>query len=277
MSLVLELERGGRKAGHVCDRSYRNGPGCPLIMRGTSEDVMTATVFGVLRRLRPSLWLRPLLNEAFRTKKFRSCSLAGLGFSFWAPVAPPASRACTEGFTEVDLLIRARDLAILIEAKYRSPIAARTTHDHRRDQVIRLLDVAFEMTRASHLFTRSPYVLVLGSSMDEPDLVRRYRDPTTVEEALDHRRRYADHRATARLLSRRVGYASWSDLAALIERQMLRANRTERPFMSDVVEYVQAKMATLHVTSAARRQMFLPVMNGQEAPQATDDEEAQGR
>ena len=257
MSLVIELERGGRKAGHVCDASYRRGRNCPLILRQTSEDLITANVFGILRRMPPALWLRPLLNQAFRTKRFRTCSLTGLEVAFWQPVAPPAARANREGYSEADVLIRARDFVLFIEAKYRAQLATRTTEDESRDQVIRLLDVAFEMAKAGQMFTRAPYVLVLGATPTEPELVTRYRSATAVDEALATRHRYPDHRAIAELLCQRLGYASWQDLAAIIEAHLESASQTERALLGDVVEYIKLKMATVHMTSEARRQMLL--------------------
>lgn len=257
MSLVIELERDGRKAGHVCDRTYRNGPGCPLIVRRTSEDVLTANVFGILRRIRPSLWLRPLLNHAFRTKRFLSSSLAGLDFSFWQPIPPPASRAHIEGSTEVDVMISARDMVVFVEAKYRARLSIRTKHDDSRDQTIRLLDVAFEWTTTGHIFTRRPYLLVVGAAKTEPGVVSRYRDPAAVAHALGHRRRYADYKAVAKLLSGRVGYVSWLDVANIIQEHSLRAMKTERLFLDDVVAYIRAKMSTVDLTSSARRQTQL--------------------
>lgn len=263
MSLVIELERNGTKAGRVCDRTYRKGPGCPLILRQTSEDVLTGNVFGILRRIRPSLWLRPFLNHAFRTKHFRSCSLAGLNISFWTRVTPPASRARIEGFTEVDVMIRCRDLVVFVEAKYRAPLSTGTEHDGSRDQVIRLLDVAFEMTMAGQFYTRRPYVLVLGSAPTEPDLVSRYRDADTVAEALATRRRFPEHRQIAQLLARRIGYATWSDLAKIVGGRLSAARPTERLFLLDVVDYIGLKMSTLKLGPGLQRQMLLRVVGGQ--------------
>src|SRR5690606_5672296 len=80
VSIVVEMHG---KQGRVCSRDYRNGNGCPLIVRPTSEDVLTGNVFGILRRLRPSLWLRPLLSEAFHTSRFVACSMKDLSVGFW--------------------------------------------------------------------------------------------------------------------------------------------------------------------------------------------------
>lgn len=222
---------------------------------------MTANVFGILRWIRPALWLRPLLNLAFATQKFRTCSLRDLGFSFWHSIPAPAARAAIEGESEIDVLVQSRNLAVLIEAKYQAPLATRTAHDQQRNQVIRLLDVAFELTTTSQMFTRTPHVLVLGSTVSEPELVTRYRDPVRVEEALGHRRKYPDYRRIAQLLSRSVAYASWTDLASVIEAGIPRAGMLERRLLSDVVAYLRVKMETVHLSSEARRQLFLPVVD----------------
>jgi hypothetical protein len=163
-----------------------------------------------------------------------------------------------EGYSEADVLIRARDFVLFIEAKYRAQLATRTTEDESRDQVIRLLDVAFEMAKASQMFTRAPYVLVLGATPTEPELVTRYRSAAAVDEALGSRHRYPDHRAIAELLCQRLGYASWQDLATIIEAHLESASRTERLLLGDIVDYIRLKMATVHMTSEARRQMMLP-------------------
>jgi hypothetical protein len=268
MSMLLELARHGRKAGHVCHRSYRNGPSCPLILRTTSEDAMTANVFGILRWIRPTLWLRPLLNQAFATRKFRTCSLRDLGFSFWHSVPAPTAKAAIEGESEIDVLVRSRALAVLIEAKYQAPLASRTAHDQERNQVIRLLDVAFELTTTGQMFTRTPYVLVLGSAAREPELVTRYRDPVRVEEALSHRRKYPDYRVIARRLSRSLAYASWTELASIIELAIPRAGALERGLLSDVVSYLRVKMETIHLGSEARRQLLLPVVEEGPTPES---------
>jgi hypothetical protein len=168
-------------------------------------------------------------------------------------------------------------MAVLIEAKYQAPLSKRTAHDGFRDQVIRLLDVAFEMTMSGQMFTRSPFVLVIGPDSEEPELVNRYRDPGAVLSALTHRREYPDGGAIAGLLARRLGYASWSDLATIIERECGKGNRTERRFLVEVAAYLRLKMSMAHLSSAQRRQMVLPVLPETEEQGATFAAEAQGK
>lgn len=245
MSMLLELAAAGRKAGHVCHRDYRRGIGCPLLVRTTSEDVLTANVFGTLRHLRPSLWLRPMLAYAFHTKQFASCSMTRLRFDFWHPVPPPPMRAHIEGMTEVDMLIRFGGTSIFVETKYNAALATRTKHDAHRDQLARLLDVAWCSTSQGQLLTPpAPFVLVVGIAKVEPPLLTSYRDPRVLAGALDHHRRYPQFRRDVALLASRIGYCSWSALADLTDAHASRATRAERPFLSDVTTYIRHKVAT---------------------------------
>lgn len=57
-------------------------------------------------------------------------------------MTPPPSYPRKEGNTEVDaLLLVPSEAVIFVEAKYKSKISKRTTHDPDRDQIIRNLDV----------------------------------------------------------------------------------------------------------------------------------------
>ena len=258
MSIVVEMEASGRKAGRVCSRDYRQGTGCPLIVRSTSEDVLTANVFGILRRLRPSLWLRPMLNEAFRTRRFATAPMANLDVGFWRPVAPPANRATFEGNTEVDVLVRFGGKVLFVEAKYHAPLSARTKYDEQRDQVARLLDVAYQEAVATQLFRREPYVLVIGVPDQEPALVTRYRDAAQVREALRHHRAAPDFEEMSAVLSRRIGYVSWSSVAATLRASREAAYRAEVPFLDDVAAYIDHKMEQARLRSTRQLPLLLP-------------------
>lgn len=60
----------------------------------------------------------------------------------WPKLSPPPSRPRREGPSEPDVLIELGDEGlVLVEAKYKSDISERTTHDDKRDQVIRTIDV----------------------------------------------------------------------------------------------------------------------------------------
>jgi hypothetical protein len=228
MSLVIELEANGKKAGRVCDGSYRKGPGCPLIVRQTSEDVLTANVFGLLRRMRPCLWLRPMLNQAFCTRRFLSRPMTRLAVEFWKPVQPPPNRADIEGASEIDVAITFESTVIFTEVKYRAPLSSRTSHDPKRDQLIRLLDVAYSTARTSDLFPREPFVFVLGLQEAEPDLVTHYRDPPQRGRRARPPQPLPGPHGDGDLLAHHVGYLSWGSVAAILRGNQGRATRFEQ-------------------------------------------------
>lgn len=249
MSIALELDAGGRKAGRVCARDYRRGNNCPLILRTTSEDLMVANVFGILRLMRPSLWLRPLLAGAYKTRRFRSVAMTDTRVSFWERIPPPAARRNIEGRTEVDVMIRFSKVTLFIEAKYTAPLSSGTTHDPHRDQLVRLIDVAYEATQRQ-LWRTEPYVLCIGLEHDEPELVRRYRDPKKLADKLSLE---LGRSAVPAVLAARVGYASWPSLAAILRESTGRSTKAERPFLEELGKYISQRVEVGHQLLAQRR------------------------
>jgi hypothetical protein len=122
--------------------NYVRKSNCPLIVRTTSEDLLTANVFGILKNLDPTIWLRRFLGEAIKGKDFSRHTFENLSFEFWKKYRPPINRAVREGTSEVDVTLSYKDGVIFIEAKYLAPISQRTTHDSDRNQIIRYLDLA---------------------------------------------------------------------------------------------------------------------------------------
>jgi hypothetical protein len=239
MSVWLEIEAGGRKTGNVCARDYRNGDNCPLIVRTTSEDVLVGNVFGMLRLVTPQVWLRPLLNLAFKTRRFDYVPLAELAMGFWQRVPPRSVRRLPEGDSEIDVLLRFDDCSVFIEAKFEAPLSTSTRHDAQRDQLLRILDVAYDNTRCG-LWRSTPYVLVLGLDLEPPILVRRYSDLETLAAALGYHP-HEDARARAAVLARRVGYLAWAQLRDIIANPNLDANLTEQRICFDLVRYLDLK------------------------------------
>jgi hypothetical protein len=257
MTMILELEGRGRKAGHVCAPDYRRGRGCPLIVRETSEDVLTANVFGVLRNLPPRLWLRPLLNSAFRTSRFSSISMRALDISFWQRVSPPSLRTHEEGWTEVDVLIRFGDEVVFVECKYRAGLSPGTKYDPQRNQLIRLVDCAWHYAIEGMCFPRRPpHILVIGTEREPPNLVTHYQESGALLEAIKPSPP-PTLEAQARVAAQRVGYASWGGLGQLIQQHVAKGTGVEQRFLGDVVRYIERKMDTARLDSAQRRQLSL--------------------
>ena len=140
MSIMFELFKSTGKK--VCPPNHVRKSNCPLIVRSTSEDLLTANVFGILKNLDPKIWLTRLLGEAIKGKDFSRHTFENLSLEFWKKYRPPVNRKYKEGPSEVDVTISYEGGVIFIEAKYLAPLSLRTTHDRHRDQVIRYLDLA---------------------------------------------------------------------------------------------------------------------------------------
>ncbi|HEV8003904.1 MAG TPA: hypothetical protein VGP63_28825, partial [Planctomycetaceae bacterium] len=59
------------KAGQLCEPARLGRLHRPLIVRATSEDVITDHVFRTLKNLNPRWWVPDLLNEALGAPRFR--------------------------------------------------------------------------------------------------------------------------------------------------------------------------------------------------------------
>ena len=253
MSITLELEGDGKKLGRICEPSYRNGPGCPLILRASSEDLLTANVFGLLRRLRPVLWLEPMLRAAFPGHEVPRLVLKDVTVALWKKLPPPVGRAGREGLTEVDVYVAFGESVLLIESKFTSGLTPRTAHDPQRDQLIRLIDVAFSHLVDGEFFPRSPFIMVTGMQDGEPRLVNQYRSANAVRRCIPglDTRRGGD--AVAQLLARQVGYLSWSRIAKTLAASVQHAGSLEAALVMDAVGYIRHK-TSVRVTPASPHQ-----------------------
>lgn len=252
MSMFAEqLGKGGR----VCARSYRNGDGCPLVVRSTSEDVVTGNVFGILRHLRPALWLRPMLVAVFG-RRFERCKMSDVRVTLWPELPPPSTKH--EGWTQPDVLIEFGDFVVLVEAKYRAGFSRRTTRDPARDQVVRLLDVAYQYATDQQFFAREPYVLTLGLWSEEPELVQRYRDPHALAAQLQHYPEAARVQM-ATTMSTRIGYTSWPRLAFVLGSPCVRLHRLERALLTDLATYLRFKVGTADLSPYEERQQLFSI------------------
>ena len=245
MSIWLELEGDGKKLGKVCERSYRNGPSCPLILRQTSEDLLTANVFGLLRRLRPDLWLVPLLQAAFPQHDVPTLRLEDVVVALWRRFRRQSRGQRGEGPTEVDVVVAFGGSVLLIESKFTSSLTPATAHDAQRNQLIRLIHVAFVYLVDGEFFPRAPRVLVLGGWKREPSLVTTYRNPDAICASVASIRAREDGIAIARMLAEGVAYLSWHHLARLLDASAGHGTALEAALLKDLVAYVNAKARML--------------------------------
>src|SRR5438309_1959809 len=72
-----------RKGGCLCQPAKEGKLRCPLIVRPTSEDVVTGHLFQVLKAINPRWWLPDFLNEALGVVPFHRQVFRNLRIDLW--------------------------------------------------------------------------------------------------------------------------------------------------------------------------------------------------
>lgn len=154
MSLILEL------------RDRKSHAGVQLI-HPTSEHVVLADVFGILKNLPFNDALNPWLQSASAREIAPSNDWM---FSFWEKQPRPAG--VNEGSTEVDLVLSSAQDLVCIEVKMDADPSSGPTSDPERNQLIRNLDVGHRRaTEESKRFS----LVYITPIMQEPAIVSRIR------------------------------------------------------------------------------------------------------
>lgn len=179
------------KGGCLCELARKGELRCPLIVRPTSEDVVTANIFGTLKVLNPRWWLPDLLNQALGAERFRQQVYRKLRVETWQKqrAYPRQHLPWDEGQTEVDVVITWENppTTVFIEMKYGSGLSSTTSNNDGTagfpsDQLIRNARVGlrengwFDEDLLFNIPTRD-FVLVLLTPTTGNPLVRKYRDP----------------------------------------------------------------------------------------------------
>ena len=138
------------KGGRVCEPARTGQLRCPLIVRPTSEDVITGQLFGALRAVSPRCWLPDFLNRGLGTERFRKQVFRDLKVKLWKnlPSYPRELLPYNEGSTQVDVVITWENppTTVYIEMKYLANLSPKTSGDDGQsgfpsDQLIRNLRV----------------------------------------------------------------------------------------------------------------------------------------
>ena len=251
MSIMFELFKSTGKK--VCPPNYIRKSHCPLIVRSTSEDILTSSVFGILKNLDPTIWLTRFLGEAIKGRDFSNCSFANITFEFWKKYRPSINRKYREGTSEIDLGIFYDDTAVFIECKYLAPVNLKTTHDSRRDQVIRYLDLA----AYHYLNTAKEFHFVLITDTDRPPwILTRYRYTHNLLKGLTNPGLFKPTVDISYLLSKGIGWLSWRQLKSILEttREEFRT-QVERKFVEDLIVYLDYKIREGERIRTERKQM----------------------
>jgi hypothetical protein len=238
------------KGGCLCQPAKEGKLRCPLIVRPTSEDVITGHLFQVLGAIDARRWLPGLLNTALGAPRFRPKIFRRLRIELWKnrPHYPRELLPWDEGSTQVDATITWENppTTVFIEMKYESAPAQRTSrHDERHgfpgDQIMRnirvgLLECGWFQTRP--LFASKPrdfLFVLIGRKRREP-LIQQYRRPHRVRQAIPRSDRlFGLPRAPF------IGELGYHDIVQVLRAQCHRLSQVERQLVEDLTEYLEFK------------------------------------
>ena len=244
----------GGKSGCICEPAKKGELRCPLIVRSTSEDVVTGNLFGTLKAINPRWWLPDLLNTALGAERFRRQVFRDFRIELWQKQRkyPRQHLKWDEGSTEVDVVITWENPAttVFIEMKYGSKLSSKTVNNngfagYPSDQLIRCARVGLRECgwfREDLLFHAQPrdFVLVLLTPSNFNPLVGRYRNHDLLRKAIPD-----GHRLEQLPRSPFIGELSYHGLVELLSRQRKWLNRTERTLVDGLNEYLTLKLTQL--------------------------------
>jgi hypothetical protein len=188
------------KGGRLCEPAQGGLIRCPLLIRSTSEDVITGELVQVMRTINPRWWLTDFLNTALGAKRFGQQVYRRLRIEPWVnhPPYPRELLPWKEGSTQVDIEISWENppTTVFIEAKYGSDLSWKTANSSGSkkfpgDQLIRNIRVGLHHCgyfKRHALFDAAPrdFVVIVLSPNPEHALVRRYRQEPALRKAIPH-------------------------------------------------------------------------------------------
>ena len=194
--MLVELKG---KAGQLCEPARLGKLHCPLIVRSTSEDVVTDHIFRTLRLLNPRWWLSDLLNEALDAPRFRRQIFRRFRIDLWQRqrAFPAEWLPWARGPDRSRRRLQVGESApttVFVEMKYGCDLSAGTVHNNGQmrfpsDQLIRNLRIGllkcgwFNEGKLIDLPPRDCVVILISPAGDHP-LVTRYRDPNELRSAM---------------------------------------------------------------------------------------------
>lgn len=236
MSILAEL---GNKSGNICDRSYRRGNWCPLIIRTTSEDVLVSNVFGILKNLNPDLWLPDFINAALPFSPPFTENLDIPHFHFWRKYPIPERSSLKEGTSEVDVFIQSGDLIILIEAKYHAKLSNHTTHSNKRDQLLRNCNIAYFLLEMSKLTPGLRVVtILLAKDFSDYRWIKKYRSHKNLYRALSGCWIKNYDPDIVKKVSGNLGLVTWHQLKQLLIHNQAKFSKVEQLFIGDMYSFL---------------------------------------
>ena len=243
------------KAGTFCEPAKRGKLRCPLLVRNTSEDVITGHMVQALQAINPRWWLPDLLNEGLGTDRFRRQVFRRMRIEPWTNQQriPPELLPWKEGSTQVDVGIfwENAPTTVFIEAKYQSDLSLTTANSERQndypaDQLIRNIRVGLHACgyfKGNYLFEMKPRdfsVLLLTPDGRHP-LIDRYRNTDQLLKAIPN-----SDQLIALPREPFIGQITYRQIETILKRQRCWFTRPEKSIADTLIDYLAFKRGRCH-------------------------------
>jgi hypothetical protein len=279
MPIILEkeFERGSGLRAHgspyqhgMVKRNIMSG-GSPILHR-LSEDILTANVFGILKNLDLSIWLKPFLAKFWNLEDYPSLfshdnfDLYDANFHLWRELGvPERQKGHEEGSTQVDLLIELPKSIISCEIKFRDELSSHITTDipndekerpgvpseYQWDQVIRNLERGYVYTK--QYYPEKEFFLLILSMGEENEKMAFYskykNNPEVIKKQIEYPIRWKNHTERDKVftpesyhqLSKNMAWSTWEDFVEVLEDARFE-NYVEKRFQYDDSDYIRSKI-----------------------------------
>jgi hypothetical protein len=240
------------KGGRVCQLAREGKIQCPLIVRPTSEDVVTGNLFGVLSVLNPHWWVPDFLNRALGASRFHRQVFRKFQIELWKnrPHFPRELVPWPEGSTQVDATISWENppTIVFVEAKYGSDFSPKTAgdnggHGYSSDQLLRnirvgLWECGYVEVERLFLMNRRDFVCIALAPEKGHPLVQKYQKRQTLLTEIPPQCRIRELPPLPF-----VGEISYADIVQILRKQRRWFNRTERKLTEVLIDYLEFKRA----------------------------------
>ena len=241
------------KGGCLCQPAREGKLRCPLIVRPTSEDVVTGNLFQTLKVIDPQRWLPDFLNRALGVNHYRPQIFRNFRIYLWVnkPPYPRELLPWDEGSTQVDVVMSWENPAttVYVEMKYGSdlsPVTSRNQGQHgfpsdqlSRNARVGLLECGYFKRPQLFESGQRDFLLLFVSPVAGNPLVARYREPDKLRRAIPHNDLIP---ALPKLPF--IGELSYLDIIHLLRARRRLMNRTERILVDQLGEYLEFKIST---------------------------------